>query len=147
SKRLNARKWIPRMEFISTVPFFGFFALFIFLFPLENRLNLMAISFVILFFFIWYLFMNTYFVMRQRLMLDMIPDANRNSVYSLLPTLNLIVGAPFVWIAGNIIETFGIPFTLALWMIIGGFGAIFLFFSIHFLPKEVLSEEEKKNSS
>ncbi|MFX0065876.1 MAG: hypothetical protein ACFFC7_27195, partial [Candidatus Hermodarchaeota archaeon] len=98
SKKLKVTKWLPFLLGADAL-FFSFSAFLIFIFPLENRFNLIAVSLVISFFVFRATLNHLYEVLKQRLVLDMIPDAYRNSVYSLLPTLSLVASIPAVLIA------------------------------------------------
>ncbi|MHA2202898.1 MAG: hypothetical protein ACW991_04350 [Candidatus Hodarchaeales archaeon] len=141
SKNLNARKWIPRLRLIHTVLFYGSFILIFTIFPFENRLNLLAIVITGFTFLVTECLLATDGFLRQRLLVDVVPDTNRNSVYSLLPTLSFLVSAPFIFISGNIIELVGVPSTLIVLMLLGFISSGFFFLSLRSLPKGVLKEE------
>ncbi|MFX1254622.1 MAG: hypothetical protein ACFFCZ_23625 [Promethearchaeota archaeon] len=145
SKKLKLTKWLPSLDVLNKAIFFGFSAIIIFIFPLENRLNLIAVSLVISFFVFRGTINHMYEVLRQRLSLDMIPDAYRNSVYSLLPTLSLIASIPAVLIAGTLIEVLEIPLTLVILTLVGIISSVFLYLSCRFLPDEILNEQIKSS--
>ena len=143
SKNLHTRKWIPRLRLIHTVVFYVSFILIFTIFPFTNSLNLFAIVLVGFIFLLTEWLLASEIFLRQRLLVDMVPDTNRNSVYSLLPTLNFLVSAPFIFMAGTIIEFMGVPLTLIGCMLLGVISSGFLVLSLRFLPTGVLKEEEE----
>ncbi|MDF1539047.1 MAG: hypothetical protein P1Q69_09095 [Candidatus Thorarchaeota archaeon] len=48
-------------------------------------------------------------ILTQRVMIDVIPNKIRNSVYSLQPTLVMIVAIPLMLISGDMISRLGFP--------------------------------------
>lgn len=132
--RLNERKWIPRLELLMMLGYFGFFGLLITIFPLNNEFNISGIILTIVAMFILDMGINAADNLRKKLFLDLIPDEIRNSIYSLIPTLALIVSAPVVSIAGGIVETGGFPQTLAALAGISTISAFFFFISTKKMP-------------
>ncbi|GAG99827.1 unnamed protein product, partial [marine sediment metagenome] len=49
-------------------------------------------------------------ILTSRLYLDVIPDKNRNSFYSLIPTLVLLFGAPLTWVSGLIADQYNLGY-------------------------------------
>ncbi|MFX0094825.1 MAG: MFS transporter [Candidatus Hodarchaeota archaeon] len=143
SGRLNIRKWLPRMQLYVIMGYFGVFALLFFILPFDKPNFLGAILVLIIFFFAD-AGVNIWSILRQRLFLDMIPDNIRNSYYSLLPTLTLIVSAPAVLVGGTLIENYGTSFTLVLMMLLGWLSCFFLFAGMRLLPKGTLNGEEEE---
>ncbi len=141
-KKFPAHKWLPRTEFFIMVGYFGIFAILIWFFPLEDNFNLFAVILITVIFFFLDAGVNLSNILRQRLLLDIVPDKIRNSVYSLLPTLTLIISSPVVLIAGSIIEILGLPMTLIILTIFGIFSSFFLYVGMQFLPQEILSQVE-----
>ncbi|MFX0066686.1 MAG: MFS transporter [Candidatus Hermodarchaeota archaeon] len=142
SKKLNVYHWLSRMELFVLTGYFSLFALLIFIFPWENNLNLLAIGLVCLIFFFLDAGVNISNILRQRLMLDTIPDNIRNSIYSLFPTLVLIISAPAVFVAGNVIKLLEVPTMLVIMTLIGWIAIGFLFLSLRFLSKRASEEEQ-----
>lgn len=104
SKKLEPKKWIPRVFVITLFTWnVGYLVLFHY-YPLpvvqsEASLNYTAIGFVILFGLTLNYFATVFLIIYQKLMLQEIPDQNRNSFYSLLPTLGVLLSSllyPFV---------------------------------------------------
>ncbi|MFX1253809.1 MAG: MFS transporter [Promethearchaeota archaeon] len=142
SKKLNIRRWLPRMELFVLTGYFGLFALLIFIFPWKNSINFFAIGLVCLIFFFLDAGVNISNILRQRLMLDIIPDNIRNSIYSLFPTLVLIISAPAVFVAGIVIKSLEVPTMLVIMALVGWIAIGFLFLSLHFLSKRASEDEQ-----
>ena len=53
-------------------------------------------------------------VLSQRMLLDVIPNRIRNSVYSLIPTVAMILALPQIVIIGYVIQYLGFPVALAI---------------------------------
>ncbi|UCE13685.1 MAG: hypothetical protein JSV04_00585 [Candidatus Heimdallarchaeota archaeon] len=54
-----------------------------------------------------------------------IPDQNRNSIYSLIPTLILLINIPYVGVGGLLLDHFGLPLTFMLLNFIGILAPLF----------------------
>lgn len=137
SRRFEPKKWIPRFRLIQTCGFvfFWVFATIMFLFPpadassvniytiywpftgialltlpLENLLPIVLIfsTFVLTSFFGGFAEILT-----QRVLLDVIPNKIRNSMYSLSPTLATLFAIPQIAVFGWLITIIGFPLTLA----------------------------------
>jgi MFS family permease len=88
-------------------------------------------------------------ILRGRLMVDLIPDKYRNSVYSLIPTITVLLNIPLMIAAGYILSTYG--FTAGFYFVICGtvIGVGVLGVGLYWLqkPKEpiisVLEREEE----
>ena len=119
SKKLSLRRWVPRFNLIIIISFFGFFTILITSYPLENSIKLIPIILLLCYLFIFLSLNNLFLILRQRLVFDLVPDSIRTSVYSLFPTLTLLIEAPFLVISGCMIEWYGFPTMLLLLMIIG----------------------------
>lgn len=108
SKKLSDKKWIYIFHFFHSILFFGGFALILFIIPLNNTLNLIGIILVVINFSLTGIFFDLTLVLRQRIMLDLIPENIRNSVYSLIPTIVGLCSVPFMTLVGNLIVTYTI---------------------------------------
>ncbi|MHA2271360.1 MAG: MFS transporter [Candidatus Hodarchaeales archaeon] len=130
-------KWIPRLHFIHTLMFFPLFILLTFSFPIgENRFEPIAIALTLTIFSITVIFENIAGLLEQRIFLDAVPDKNRNSVYSLVPTMILIASAPMVIIGGYLIVNFGVPLTLICMGLLALVASAFSFIAIHLMAAE-----------
>ena len=49
------------------------------------------------------------YILRNRLNLDLVPDNIRNAIYSLLPTLTILIGIPGTLLGGYCINEFEFP--------------------------------------
>jgi MFS family permease len=134
SKKLNTRKWVPRLNFIILFSFFGYFALLLTIFPLENKFNIIPVSLILCYFFVFLALNNIFLILRQRLIFDLVPNSIRNSIYSLFPTLTLLIGIPLFIASGSIIEYFGISFALTFLLIIGFLSSSSIYISFLYMP-------------
>jgi hypothetical protein len=133
-------KWIPWLVLSNTTLFFWGIAILTAFFPIgKNTLTPVAIIFLILVYTSVLLFHNISMILRQRLFLDLIPDRNRNSIYSLIPTLLLITSAPVVIIGGSLIKNFGVSSTAFFLGAVGALSVVFYYFSLRTIPKEQLN--------
>ncbi|MHA2142814.1 MAG: MFS transporter [Candidatus Thorarchaeota archaeon] len=149
SRRFDPVKWIPRfrllnffgfVEFIFLAAFFHFFPspinpsntvqllipftdLIIIEMPAESIIPIVLL--LVLFAFTNF---TTYFanILTQRLMIDVIPNKIRNSLYSLQPTLVMIIAIPLVLAFGWILPAFGFSVTFMLLSLIGLLGYLIL---------------------
>ncbi len=108
SKKITGKNWIYRLHFLHPLLFFGGFALLLFLIPLNDTLNVIGIILVILIFIITGIFSQLTLVLRQRIIIDLIPEEIRNSVYSLIPTIVGILSLPIMPFVGNLVVTYNI---------------------------------------
>lgn len=130
-------KWIPRLQFFFTLLFFPLFVLLTFTFPVENnQFNPLAIVLTIVIFGSTIFMLNTAGLLEQRIFLDAVPDANRNSVYSLVPTLVRLAGIPAVIIGGFLIVNLGTPFTILCLGLTSLIGSIFSYLAIRLMTSE-----------
>ncbi|MFX1515941.1 MAG: MFS transporter [Promethearchaeota archaeon] len=136
SRKLCYRRWVPRLNLSIIVSFFGFFVTLIILYPLESSFNVIPIILLLCYSLIFLGLNNLFLILRQRLIFDLVPDSIRTSVYSLFPTLTLLIGAPLLFISGNIIENYGFPVMLVLLMIIGVLSSGSMYLSINTLPSD-----------
>ena len=63
-------------------------------------------------------------ILTMRVMIDVVPNRIRNSMYSLKPTLILLVSIPLIVFFGWAIPIFGFPFTFTICAFIALFGAL-----------------------
>ncbi|MHA2366355.1 MAG: MFS transporter, partial [Candidatus Hodarchaeales archaeon] len=106
-KIFNLQKWLSLAIISTDILFFiGMFIMLTF-FPAPSNFALVSLAIVI--FSFTFAFFPRFFadVLKPRFFLDVIPDKNRNAIYSLIPTLVLLVSIFFVSIGGILIETFG----------------------------------------
>lgn len=149
AKRFDPVKWTPRFRFLQFLGF-GFnivIALIIFTFPppLEatNMVGLfipftditiiempaasvvpMALIFIV--FIVTDAFGSLAGILTQRVMLDVVPNKIRNSVYSLQPTLTLLLAMPFVAFFGWLLPQSGFPLVFGLMAIVALVGTLMI---------------------
>lgn len=138
--------WIPRLRFADTALFFWGVGILTFIFPIDkNTFTPFAIFLLITLYSSIMFFHNIAMILRQRFFLDLIPDKNRNSIYSLIPTLLLIVSAPVAVIGAWLIENLGVSLTAFILGSIGASSVFFYYFSLKsyrlISEKQIISNE------
>jgi MFS family permease len=137
SRRFEPKKWIPRFRLVQTCGFVFFLllALLMIVFPpvtegatiieillpftdivifeIPQRFILPIVLMFCTFLFTG-LFSRFANILTQRLLLDVIPNRIRNSVYSLIPTVAMILALPQIVIIGFVIQSLGFPTALVL---------------------------------
>jgi len=163
SRRFEPKKWIPRFRLIQTCGFvfFWVFATIMYLFPpvasesasiisiywpftgielltlpLEN---LLPIALIFTTFVASSFFGGFAEILTQRVLLDVIPNRIRNSMYSLFPTIATIFAIPQIALFGWLITLIGFPLTLASCGLVSLTGVILI---IHGFRHEVPKTEE-----
>lgn len=137
SRRFEPKKWIPRFRLIQTCGFvfFWVFATIMFLFPpvagdsaniftiywpfTGVELLILPLENILPIALIFTTFVTTSFfggfaeILTQRVLLDVIPNRIRNSMYSLAPTIATLFAIPQIAAFGWLITIIGFPLTLA----------------------------------
>jgi MFS family permease len=149
AKRFEPKKWISRLAVIQTCGFvfYSLFALIMFilpppsgdspmlefLFPFTDIVfliipigSILPITLMIILWFISGVFLAIRQILTQRVLLDAIPNEVRNSVYSLFPTIHLLLAMPQIIIFGWVISEFGVPLALFLCGLVSLAGALML---------------------
>ncbi|TFF96789.1 MFS transporter, partial [Candidatus Thorarchaeota archaeon] len=149
SKRFDPVTWIPRFRLIQFLGFFFYILLavvtLVFPVPLDRTQMLqfyvpntdilvvefpvqgilpMALIFVV--FVVTEMFSGFAEILTQRVMIDVIPNRIRNSMYSLKPTLATILSIPLIGVFGWVLQLFGFPPTFLLVSIIALMGALLI---------------------
>ena len=137
AKRFEPGKWIPRFRFIQTggAVFFWIFALIMILFPVPPPgspmvefyipstdillltvplMSVIPVLLMIVVFYVLGIFLQIAGVLTSRIFIDAIPNRVRNGVYSLFPTIVLILGIPQIAFFGWLISVAPISLTLIL---------------------------------
>ncbi len=137
SQRFEPKKWIPRFRLLQTCGFVFFLliALFMVVFPplgegatmiqlmipftdvvfLElPQTYILPITALFLAFVATGLMSRFAMVLSQRILLDVIPNRIRNSVYSLMPTVAMILALPQIVIVGFVIQYLSFPVALVM---------------------------------
>ncbi|UCE11419.1 MAG: MFS transporter [Candidatus Thorarchaeota archaeon] len=136
SQRFEPRKWIPRFRILQACGFFFYLILSIMMYvfppasnggdfvrimvPLtEIELLQIPVGNIIPIIVLFFLFSTTLIfggfaeILTQRILLDVIPNRIRNSVYSLSPTIMILFAMPQIAVFGWLIPIAGFPATLA----------------------------------
>ena len=140
----------PHFLLLHLLLFFPGYIILTTLIPPTNELNIFGFILTIILqnSLISFLF-RLAFILRQRIMLDLVPSDHRNAVYSLIPTIISLIGIPVLPFAGKIIEDFGMTAGIA---VAGGvclIGTVLLFLSTYFMKaytEEVHSKSMKTMS-
>ncbi|MCK5265316.1 MAG: hypothetical protein KAR03_06880, partial [Candidatus Thorarchaeota archaeon] len=149
SRRFDIKKWIPRFRIIQTCGFLFFLilALVMFVFPpitggatiIEILLRFTDVvifeipsSFILPIVLLFFTFLVTGLfggfanILTQRVMLDVIPNRIRNSVYSLIPTVTLLLALPQIVVFGVTIQYLGFPVSLILCSLVSIVGVLMI---------------------
>ncbi|MHA1575768.1 MAG: MFS transporter [Candidatus Thorarchaeota archaeon] len=147
SQKFEPKKWIPRFRLIQACGFLFYIILAIVMYifpPIVNPVDVFTLilpftSFVLIelpvahvipIIILFALFAVTMFfsgfaeILTQRLLIDVIPNRNRNSIYSLQPTILLLITIPQIAIFGWLIPIIGFSWTLALCAVISLSGVL-----------------------
>jgi hypothetical protein len=163
SRRFEPKKWIPRFRLIQTCGFvfFWIFATIMYLLPpatseSANTIsiywpftgielltlpldNLLPIALIFTTFVASSFFGGFADILTQRVLLDVIPNRIRNSMYSLLPTIATIFAIPQIALFGWLIAFIGFPLTLASCGVVSLIGVLMI---VHGFRHDVPKSEE-----
>ncbi|OLS27562.1 MAG: hypothetical protein HeimC3_03410 [Candidatus Heimdallarchaeota archaeon LC_3] len=135
SKKLTAKKSLYKMHLIHSFLFFGSFALIIFLFPLTDQFSLFALVLSLIIFSMAAIIHYSSDILKKSVYLELIPNEKRNSFYSLIPTLTMLVSSPLIFIFGILITTHGLVISIVVLATIEIIGALVIGISFH-LPEK-----------
>ncbi|MFW9809982.1 MAG: MFS transporter [Candidatus Thorarchaeota archaeon] len=167
ARKYEPRKWIPRFRFLQSAGavFFWMFALIMFIFPVPppgspmveilipgtNILilsvpidSVIPVGLMIIVFFVAAIFLQLSGVLTSRVFVDAIPNRVRNGVYSLFPTIVLLLGIPQIAFFGWFISI-SIPLTLILVGLISTVGCLMIRKGLQFPHPTEIDEEEKES--
>jgi MFS family permease len=140
-------KWFPRLAFFHVLFFFTSFIVIFEFYPINDNNNtefqLIPLLLCVIPFVIPSIIFSITEILQSRIFLDLIPDRNRNSVYSLIPTVVLLFNTPSALIGGYLIENSGFTVTLFFLIIIGCFSAFCFLIAVHLLKTEKIDKIEK----
>ncbi len=149
AKKYEPKKWIPRFRLFQSAGavFFWIFALIMILFPVPPPTSpmidysipgtdililrvpidsILPVALMILVFFVLGIFFQLAGVLTSRVFVDAIPNRVRNGVYSLFPTLVLLMSIPQIAFFGWLISVAPISLTLVLCGIISTTGVLII---------------------
>lgn len=149
SRRFDQKKWIPRFRLLQTCGFLFFMILAVVMFvfpPISEGATIIEIllpftsivileipqRFILPIILLFITFVLTGLMSRfaavlsQRLLLDVIPNRIRNSVYSLIPTVAMILALPQIVIIGFTIQYLGFPVSLMICSLVSFIGVLMI---------------------
>ncbi|MHA2040856.1 MAG: MFS transporter [Candidatus Thorarchaeota archaeon] len=113
SKRIRRlQRWLALAVLLTDVVFFIGIFIIMMTNPAQSTFVLLSVAIMALSFAISFSPRYLADVLRPRFYLDVIPNENRNAVYSLLPTLTMVVSIFAVPIGGLLIEALGLETTV-----------------------------------
>ncbi len=150
SRRFEPKKWIPRFRLIQTCGFvfFWVFATIMYLFPASDVNsanivsifwpftgvailtlpvdNILPIALIFLTFTMTSFFGGFAEILTQRVLLDVIPNRIRNSMYSLSPTIATLFAIPQIALFGWLLTIIGFPLTLMSCGVVSAVGVLLI---------------------
>jgi Na+/melibiose symporter-like transporter len=149
SKKLDERRQFWRFFLVQAVVVYGSYTILLWKFPISTsqdlaEFNLLALVFVFIIASSANFFSGILLIMAQKIMLSIVPDQNRNSFYSLMPTLTLILSSGYVVLTGNFISlTQNFSLTVLIFIIIPVLlCACTSFLSMHYMDQNELDPEQ-----
>jgi len=169
SQKFEPKKWIPRFRLVQACGFVFFILLALMMAafpPIANPTEMVTlllpftnvvlielpIEHVIPIVLLFSLFTVTMFfggfaeILTQRVLIDAIPSRNRNSIYSLQPTILIILATPQIVIIGWLIPLIGFPVTLLICSIVSLSGVLIIRHALT-LEKPVVEMDDTDNNS
>lgn len=124
---------LPKILFLQVALFFPSFFLLTSFVPPVNEFNETGIivTFILLFVLVGTIF-DLSITLTNRIMVDFVPSENRNSVYSLLPTIYSLIGIFVLPFAGILIENDGMASGLAFAGVFCLIGSVLIFLGMRF---------------
>ncbi|MCF2136406.1 MAG: MFS transporter [Candidatus Thorarchaeota archaeon] len=164
SRRFEPKKWIPRFRLLqgSGFLFYSTFAV-IMLFlppvasgtmisltlPLTNitllqlpEASMFPVILIATIFTVSGIFGGFSEILSQRIMLDVVPNRIRNSIYSLTPTIATIMAIPQIALFGWLIPVAGFPLTMALCGLISLIGVVMIYSGLRHPVPTVAQQEQ-----
>ncbi len=139
---------IPLLTFVFVLLFYPGFMILLSIIPIQNELNLIGLIISI---FWLNLLIPTVFdlgaILRQRILIDLVPSENRNAVYSLTPTIISVLGIFLLPIAGVLVEDFGLVAGIGTAFAVAFLGAILIFLSIYYYNSDINKQVQKTEIS
>ncbi|MHA2054559.1 MAG: MFS transporter [Candidatus Hodarchaeales archaeon] len=148
SKKFSTHSY-PRFLLLFMFTYFPAYIVLLTINPIGNSFNLFGfLSTIIIMNITTGFIMRTAEILRMRYMVDLVPNENRNSVYSLIPTITSFIAIPILPITGRFIDQYGL---IAGVLIAYGFYMVTVFlFTVAMktkkLPLEEIQERHSKTS-
>lgn len=135
SKKISNKRLSIAMAFHAFLLFSGWLVI-ITLIPIENQFNLLGmLGVMVVAISINGTLLAILMILRSRILLDIVPDQFRNSVYSLIPSLVALLGIPIIPIVGVIVELYGLESGIIISLVIAIIASICIFSSFIFKEK------------
>ncbi len=74
-------------------------------------------------------------IINSRIIIDIVPNKQRNTIYSLLPTLMAIFGGCTILFGGYLVQTYGVAVSILACSVLTGLGTIILGFGLMFIAR------------
>ena len=143
AKSKDEKTWLPLSNLLSFLIFFGLTLFVVMFIPIKDQVNVYGILFITVIFITASFYMTVSELLMQKFLLEVIPDDKRNSLYSLLPTLAMILGAPIIYLIGQSVDSLGFDFAIFLFVVLSMLGVLLQYISMSdYTPKVVLEEIE-----
>jgi len=136
---------IPVLTFIFVLLFYPGFMILFSIVPIKNELNIIGLIVSV----IWLnLLIPTVFdlgaILRQRILIDLVPSENRNAVYSLTPTIISVIGIFILPVAGYLVEDWGLIAGIGTAFVVAFIGAILIFLGIYYYNSGISKQGQQK---
>lgn len=143
SRKIESTRRMPILFVLQAILFFGGFAAITAIVPLTDEFTLIGVILVIVWFNIISILGNLGQILLQRLLIEVVPDQIRNSVYSLVPTLVSVVSIPFLALVGYVIEEVSFSLGIVVNGVLAFASGVFFFFGLRAMRQKL--ETEKKD--
>jgi MFS family permease len=128
-------KWATWALLLDIIVYYGVVSLLTAIYPIErNIFTPVAIAAIILTYILHWFLVGIFNILIRSIYLDLIPDKIRNSIYSLIPTLILIVSAPASIMGAWIIDNFSVSAAIFLMGLFSTISVIFIYLSLKKRP-------------
>ncbi|MHA1444382.1 MAG: MFS transporter [Candidatus Hodarchaeales archaeon] len=139
---------IPLLTFIFVLLFYPGFMILFSVIPIKNELNYIGLIASV----IWLnILIPTIFdlgaILRQRILIDLVPSENRNAVYSLTPTIISVIGIFILPVAGFLIEDWGLVAGIGTAFVVAFIGAVLIFLGIYYYNSGINKQVQHKEVS
>ena len=142
NKKLN-NKYLGRLYLVFLSSLFIGVIILINILPGNDSFNLIGIILVYLLMITTVSFMGSLaMTLAQRALIMNVPSDKRNAIYSLIPTIGLIIQVPFLIVVGNSIEIGGLTIGIVIILILSFIGSMFLFVYHYYDNKVSISQEQ-----
>jgi MFS family permease len=131
TKKLKPEKTLYKMHLIHPFLFFISFAIIVYLFPLTEQFTLPALLLSLIVFSLAAIIHYSSDILKKSVYLELIPNEKRNSFYSLIPTITMLVASPLIYLFGILIATHGFVISIVALGMIEIIGALVIGISFY----------------